>query len=736
MWNSFVGDRRFDLTSFQKNDTPHNAAAVEWFQKVENSGWTIPISFDETGALGTGARDLTREIVWSVYTGGANFEMLTQPIINFADFGRHFEDMTRARGVVESLPFHQMRPSNSLLTSGKGYVFAQAGQAYLVYLPDGGNLNLNLSASSNSFSAQWFNPRDGSTRAIAPVAGGGGRSFSAPDGNDWALMLRRSSGGGNVAPTVSSQSAETPVSTPRDLTLAYTDPDGPGPYSFTIDQPPANGTLTGTGANLQYTPAAGYTGPDSFRWQVNDGLADSAVVTFSLTVRVAGENVPPVAPDQQVTLAGDSTIYIQLAYSDPDGPGPSSITIVQPPANGTLTGTDNDRFYTPNPGFFGADGFTWQVNDGLIDSNIAAVTLTVGDATGPGNGELVVSQVSVLSGEGYQVVNGGLRSGANVYIDRSYTFAAIPANLQGAVYVQTANDDKEATPQEFLSFTVNQDVTVLVGYDSRASALPEWLVTWAHTGETLSSTDSPLGLYSRDFSAGAITLGANLAPGAAGGESNYTVVIVGQGNGGNQDPNAVPSADSQVIATEVDTPLDLTLTYTDPDGPGPFSFFIDRLPFYGALTGSGANLTYTPAPGYVGTDIFTFSVNDGRVTSAPATVGITVSPQGIFQGLQLSKSADFSTLDSDFSYGETVYIRAWSDQVDYNDIKKSEWNLEGVRGSLTNNGDTIYTGQVVIDESFQRLNQGASFSSQVEIKVEDQRRGRYHTRQPVTLSLP
>jgi hypothetical protein len=150
IWDPFLGDPRFDLTSFQKNDTPHNAAAAEWFQKVEDSGRTVPTSFDETGALNSGTRDRTRRIVWEVYTGGANFEMLTQPVENFADFGLHFEDMTRARGVIESLPFPQMRPSNSLLSGGTGYAFAQAGEEYLVYLPEGGSINLDLSSNSNN----------------------------------------------------------------------------------------------------------------------------------------------------------------------------------------------------------------------------------------------------------------------------------------------------------------------------------------------------------------------------------------------------------------------------------------------------------------------------------------------------------------------------------------------------------------------------------------------------------
>jgi hypothetical protein len=917
MWNPFVGDRRFDLTSFQKNDTPHNAAAVEWFQKVENSGWTVPISFDETGALGTGARDLTREIVWSVYTGGANFEMLTQPINNFADFGRHFEDMTRARGVVESLPFHQMRPSNSLLTGGKGYVFAQAGQAYLVYLPDGGNLNLDLTASSNSFSAQWFNPRDGSVKAIAPVAGGGVRSFSAPDGNDWALVLRRSSGGGNVAPTVSSQSAETPVDTARDLTLAYTDPDGPGPYTFNIDQQPAHGTLSGSGAGRRYTPAAGYTGPDSFRWYVNDSKADSEVVTFNLTVKGPGANVAPVAQDRSVSAAGGSTTYIQLVQIDPDGPGPSTITIVRPPANGKLTGTDNDRFYTPNSGFAGADSFTWKVNDGLTDSNVATVSIQVtaansgscnvqpaggkpcfveqngvlsmeaenytaqagyseitptgasggkamqvGDSgrldfdvsfaqagrwyfwirtqahdsemngiylevdgvqqaapadhpkagavniylkkgttwfwtpewkqtnhgdhegpvtidlasagnhkisivkrgseepwldkivltrsstppsgTGPGettgspapdspntppavdagsdqavtlpaaatlrgavtddglpqppsrvatswskasgagtvsfgnpaavdttasfsqsgtyvlrltaddgefsssddltitvspapqtpeSGEvLAVSGLAVSSGKPYKVVNGGLKSGAGVYIDRSFNFSHVPGSLQDATYVQTANDDKNATQEKFLSFTVNQKVTVYVAYDSRAGQLPGWLSGWSDAGQILDSNDVPLDLYSKDFVAGSITLGGNLASGAAGASSNYAVVITGHGTAGGgpaeqEDPDVEP-VDPEVPDGEPAVP----------ESPGGGSLVISGLSAlssqaYRVAEGLSAgdpvyidrSYTYTGVPAEVDGAHYVITANDDKTRSEPSFLTFTVN---------------------------------------------------------------------------------------------------------------
>jgi hypothetical protein len=77
--------------------------------------------------------------------------------------------------------------------------------------------------------------------------------------------------------------------------------------------------------------------------------------------------------------------------------------------------------------------------------------------------------------------------------------------------------------------------------------------------------------------------------------------------------------------TQVNTPVDLQLTYTDPDGgPGPYTVTIIAPPKSGVLSGAGNDLTYTPHRGFIGKDSFTWRVNDGRDDSAFATVTITV----------------------------------------------------------------------------------------------------------------
>ena len=74
------------------------------------------------------------------------------------------------------------------------------------------------------------------------------------------------------------------------ITLGATDADG-DTLTYSIDSGPSHGTLTGTGANRTYTPAADYAGPDSFTWHVTDGFGGSSSATVSIDV----------APDTNIT---------------------------------------------------------------------------------------------------------------------------------------------------------------------------------------------------------------------------------------------------------------------------------------------------------------------------------------------------------------------------------------------------------------------------------------------------
>ena len=87
--------------------------------------------------------------------------------------------------------------------------------------------------------------------------------------------------------------------------------------------------------------------------------------------------------------------------------------------------------------------------------------------------------------------------------------------------------------------------------------------------------------------------------------------------------NNPPVANNQLTSTQEDIATVVTLTGSDPDG-NQVTFTIVSGPTHGTLTGTAPVLTYTPAANYSGTDSFTYTVTDGQLTSAPATVTITI----------------------------------------------------------------------------------------------------------------
>jgi len=145
--------------------------------------------------------------------------------------------------------------------------------------------------------------------------------------------------------------------------------------TYSIVAPPAHGTLSCLDcANPTYTPDLNYTGTDSFTYKANDGTGDSNVATVTITITPV--NDAPVAKDQAVSIPEDTPTLIALPATDVDSDVLAS-TIITGPTHGVLSGSGAQITYTPNLNYFGPDSFTFKVNDGTTDSNIATVSITV-----------------------------------------------------------------------------------------------------------------------------------------------------------------------------------------------------------------------------------------------------------------------------------------------------------------------------------------------------------------------
>ncbi|MBF0213386.1 MAG: SUMF1/EgtB/PvdO family nonheme iron enzyme [Magnetococcales bacterium] len=163
-------------------------------------------------------------------------------------------------------------------------------------------------------------------------------------------------------------------------TLTATDSDADRlTYTIVTNGTKGNATFTNssTGA-FTYTPNTGVTGSDSFTYKVSDGQANSNTATVTVTINPP-PNQAPVASNGTLSVAGSTAATGTLSATDAEG---DSLTyaIVANGSKGTLTLTNSATGayrYTPNSGASGTDSFTFRVNDGQANSNVATVTVSI-----------------------------------------------------------------------------------------------------------------------------------------------------------------------------------------------------------------------------------------------------------------------------------------------------------------------------------------------------------------------
>ena len=188
----------------------------------------------------------------------------------------------------------------------------------------------------------------------------------------------------NTAPLAGADSASTVSPNPVTINLLANDTDANGDTpSVTANTAPTNGTVTRTGGSATYTPAAGFSGSDSFGYTLSDGNGGTA--TGTMTVSVAPPpNVAPVAGADSASTVSPNPVTINLLANDTDANGDTlSVTANTAPANGTVTRTGGSATYTPAAGFSGTNSFTYTLSDGKGGTATGTVTVSVSAAPAP-----------------------------------------------------------------------------------------------------------------------------------------------------------------------------------------------------------------------------------------------------------------------------------------------------------------------------------------------------------------
>ena len=96
--------------------------------------------------------------------------------------------MGLARRCAERISLAESTPRPELASTG--YCLAHPGREYLVYLPEGGEIRVDLSAARGKVSVEWMHPITGKTTSGGNLEGGGWRTLKAPFGGDAVVYLR------------------------------------------------------------------------------------------------------------------------------------------------------------------------------------------------------------------------------------------------------------------------------------------------------------------------------------------------------------------------------------------------------------------------------------------------------------------------------------------------------------------------------------------------------------------
>ena len=141
--------------------------------------------------------------------------------------------------------------------------------------------------------------------------------------------------------------------------------------------------------------------------------------------------------------------------------------------------------------------------------------------------------------------------------------------------------------------------------------------------------------------------------------------------------NEAPVAENINTKTIKDQPKTVTVKATDANG-ATLTYAIATKPAHGTVDLQGDQATYTPAAGYLGSDSFTYTANDGVNTSEPATVSVMVLNTGINSVTTIkdaiATSGDGVDFEKPFDMADVVYDLPWRFQyridgitLDYDD---------------------------------------------------------------------
>lgn len=347
------------------------------------------------------------------------------------------------------------------------------------------------------------------------------------------------------------------------------DPDGDKDFTFAVSgDPAAHGTVTIAGAAITYVPEANWSGDDSF-WITATDKAGATSEPALIKVKIQDVNDPPELKPITMSVAEDTMGSAPISFFDGDGIAPYTFTVVTQPAasKGVCSVSGASLYFTPAQHWVGTTACSIVGMDGGgARSRPVTATITVTNV----NDVPVVADVTATLSQGET---------------RTFALSVTDPDVGDTHVIRLVG----TTDPRFGAVSV-------VGKAVKVVLAPQF------------SGPQTIQVVAEDAQ-GAVSAPATIS---------LTVVPV----------NKAPVLSPVSLKTALDTPISVKLAASDPNNDAPLAYSLTQNASadQGGFTLSGADLTFTPKTGFVGSAVARVTATDpGGLVSAEATVTVQVA---------------------------------------------------------------------------------------------------------------
>jgi VCBS repeat-containing protein len=471
---------------------------------------------------------------------------------------------------------------------------------------------------------------------------------------------------------------------------------------------PAHGSVTlNSDGNFTYTPAANYSGLDSFTYKAFDGRLYSNVATVTIW------NDPVAYPDSYTTYEDYSINYDAvpggLLYNDYNHGAGLTASVVTGPSHGNLIlNSDGSFTYTPAANYNGTDTFTYRATNGSNLTGVATVTISMtplNDLPVGVNDSYVTDKnatLTVSAGSGVLANDSDIDGDTlTAQLIQGPGHGNLSLNSNGSfVYTPTANyyGNDSFTYRPFDgSITSATNITVFLRVNAPPQALDDGVYMNFHDTTLITGGNVAWVTYNDndpDFDTLTAVLVSNPAHGSVtlNSDGNFTYTPAANYSGldsftykafdGRLYSNVAtvtiwndPVAYADSYTTYEDYSINYNavpggLLYNDYNHGAGLTASVVTGPSHGSLTlNSDGSFTYTPAANYNGTDTFTYRATNGSNLTGVATVTISMTP--VNDPPTFTKGADQNTTDESGAFS----INGWATNISAGPANESGQSL-------------------------------------------------------------